>query len=77
MNIIKKSRSKLNITQKTLAIKCRVDQSYICKLEKFSQTPSINLTLLIGKKLHVCPSFILKQYICKKCMYRNNCIYKL
>lgn len=73
MNIIKKRRIKLNITQRHLAIFCNVQQSYISQLEKFKKAPSVGFTLLLGKKLHICPLLILENYVCRKCSFKKSC----
>ena len=73
MNVIKKRRIENNITQRNLAIFCNVKQSYISQLEKFKKYPSVGITMLLSKKLHICPLLILENYVCRKCSCRKNC----
>lgn len=71
--LIRKYRKKRNITQKELANKTGLGQSYISKLEnnKLSKNhPTFTTMLSIAKVLDVCPHILVRyDYKCN-----NNCI---
>lgn len=51
--IIKKARKDLNLTQKDLADKAGINQSYISQLENGYISPSLSYAMAIAKVLHI------------------------
>ena len=72
LNIIKKNRYKLKLTQKQVAQKCNVKQHYISQLENFKKVPSINMIMKLSKTLNINPISIFEEFYCKQFkQYRN------
>ena len=65
---IKKARKKIRMTQKELAEKSRLSQSYISQLESPLRTitPTLQTIEVIAESLKICP-YILISYDCNKC----------
>ena len=65
---IKKVRKKLGLTQKELAEKCGLSQSYISQLESNLRvvSPTLQTVEVIAENLRICP-YILMSYDCNKC----------
>lgn len=59
MNIIKDRRNELGVTQRQLALKCRVHQTHISKLELGERKPSLKVIFMLSDYLHLCPVSIL------------------
>lgn len=74
MSIVKKRRKLLKMSQKTLARKCKVRQSYISQLENYSRDPAVKIILILSKELYLCPVHIFRDYMCKKCIYKHRCL---
>ena len=66
LNIIKKNRYKLNLTQKQVAIKCNVKQSYISEIETNSRKPSANMIIKLSDILDISPIVIFQEFYCDK-----------
>ena len=77
MNIVKNSRIKNGMTEKELAKKCQVHQTYIEKLENKKRDPSIKMILRLSLVLSICPIQIFKETTncCSHCQL--NCQYSL
>ena len=71
MNVVKKRRTQLKLTQRNLSIWCNVKQSYISQIENNTKVPSLRFVLILSNNLKLCPVLILKEYICEKCKYKN------
>lgn len=56
---IKRIRKEQGISQEKLALKADVDRSYMSKLERCLENPSIEALLKIGNALDVSPSELL------------------
>lgn len=69
VNVIKKCRKKNKLTQKQLAIKLNVRQSYISELENNTRLPSIDLAFKLADIFNICPLYLIKELT--KCCY--NC----
>ena len=54
MNVIKDRRKELGVSQKELAIKCRVHQTHISKLELNKRKPSLIVIFRLSDYLHLC-----------------------
>ncbi|WP_297429814.1 helix-turn-helix transcriptional regulator [Clostridium sp.] len=69
MNIVKSSRKKNGMTEKELARKCEVHQTYIEKLENGKRKPSIEMILKLSLVLSICPFVIFKEATncCNEC----------
>lgn len=69
---IKKTRISMGISQKELAKKSRLSQSYIAKLESNNRvkSPTLNTLKKISKVLNVCPFFLVQcNKQCYKCKF--------
>lgn len=77
MNIIKKCRKKNKLTQKQLAIKLNVKQSYISELENNTRLPSINFIFKLANVFNICPVYLIKELT--KCCYecQLNCRFRI
>ena len=66
--LIKKYRRYRRMTQRTLAEKSGITQSYLSQLEsnKYHKMPTITTLLQIGNVLEVCPA-LLVSYDCDNC----------
>lgn len=69
MNIVKNARKKKGMTEKELARKCEVHQTYIEKLENNKRNPSFDMIVKLSIALDICPLEIFKDSInyCHKC----------
>lgn len=72
-NLIKFYRKKRKLTQKQLAIRCGVKQSYISQLEHDVLIPSIPMLYQLSKVFKICPAELLNEFICSNCPYTSNC----
>lgn len=66
-NIVKIYRKKKGLSQKQLASKAGLKQSYISKIETNKKIPSIETLTSIAFILEVCPMILLNPLICNKC----------
>lgn len=69
VNIIKKCRKKNKLTQKQLAIKLNVKQSYISELETNVRVPSLDIAFKLSNIFNICPLYLIKEFTscCSKC----------
>lgn len=72
-NIVKKYRKKYKITQKNLAKKFNVKQSYISQLENYIKLPNLLLILKLATFFNLCPIRIFLNFYCYKCKFKNSC----
>ena len=72
-NLIKYYRKKNRLTQKELAIKCNVKQSYISQLENNLIIPSIPMIIKISKVFNICPIKLSKDLFCYNCSFKKYC----
>lgn len=71
---IKHYRKKNKLTQKSLARKCDLKQSYISQLEHYTVAPSIETTHKLSKALNLnCPVELLIDFICNNCSNKLTC----
>jgi len=54
MKIIKDRRNELGVSQKQLAIKCKVHQTQISRLELKKRKPSLRIIIKLSNYLHLC-----------------------
>lgn len=66
MNIIKRNRLRSRMTQKELARKCNIDQSYISELETYNRIPSPDMVIIISDALRICPILIFEAFYCNQ-----------
>lgn len=52
MNLIKKIRSQMNISQATMAREAKIDVRYFQRIEKGDQIPPVYIALNIARLLH-------------------------
>jgi len=52
MNLIKKIRSQMKISQATMAREAKIDVRYFQRIEKGDQIPTVYIALNIAKLLH-------------------------
>lgn len=69
VNIIKKCRKKNKLTQKQLAIKLNVSQSYVSQLETNVRVPSLDIAFKLSSIFNICPLYMIKDLTrcCYKC----------
>lgn len=66
INIIKKNRYKLRLSQRELATQCNVTQSLISRVENNRRPPSATMIIKLGDILGINPVIIFEEYYCKK-----------
>lgn len=71
MNIVKNGRKKIGLTEKELAKKCDVHQTYIEKLENNKRAPSFKMIVKLSLVLSICPIEIFKDTFncCTECQF--------
>lgn len=73
---IEKYRKEKGISQKLLARKCNITQSYLSRIENYKEYPSMLVLINLSHNLEVCPNEFTCIYVCNICKNKYGTCFK-